>query len=148
MILICNGVYSNLTMISIKLMSTNNSELLKQLFALELREKLVLKYSNIPSAEKIARDIKVSSKSKLDPHCETVRKWLKGGTFPDLIHLAHLIEWLDLNMSRVFETFKNSHNKIDGNLIVKNYTTISIEDVKNIENILLRIKIANPDYLK
>ena len=129
-------------------MQTTPSELLKNLFALELREKLLLKYKNIPSAEKIARDLKASSNSKLDPHCETIRKWLKGDTFPDLAHLVHLMDWLDLNMPRVFETFKNSHNKNNEKLMSKNYASVSMEDVKNMENILLKIKIANPELLK
>jgi virulence-associated protein VapD len=129
-------------------MEDNTSELLKKLFALELKEKLLLKYKNLPSAEKIARDIKTSSKSKHDPHCETVRKWLKGDTFPDLQNLVYLMDWLDLNMTRVFETFKNSHNIKKEKLSIKNYAFISIEDVKNIENILLKIKIANPELMK
>lgn len=129
-------------------MENNKSELLKNLFALELKEKLLLKYKNLPSAEKIARDIKTSSNSKLDPHCETIRKWLKGDTFPDLAHLVYLMNWLDLNMTRVFETFKNSHNINNEQLIRKNYASISIEDVKNIENVLLKIKIANPELMK
>ena len=129
-------------------MEDNTSELLKKLFALELKEKLLLKYKNLPSAEKIARDIKTSSKSKHDPHCETVRKWLKGDTFPDLQNLVYLMDWLDLNMIRVFETFKNSHNIKKEKLSIKNYAFISIEDVKNIENILLKIKIANPELMK
>ena len=129
-------------------MENNTSELLKKLFALELKEKLLLKYKNLPSAEKIARDIKTSSKSKHDPHCETVRKWLKGDTFPDLPNLVYLMNWLDLNMTRVFETFKNSHNINNAQLNRKNYASVSLEDVKNIETILLKIKIANPELKK
>jgi hypothetical protein len=129
-------------------MQNTPSELLKNLFALELKEKLLLKYRNLPSAEKIARDIKISSKSKLDPHCETIRKWLKGDTFPDLVHLIHLMDWLDLDMTRVFESFKNSHNKDSEQTRVKNYATVSVEDIKSMENIFLKIKIANPELLK
>ena len=129
-------------------MENNTSELLKKLFALELKEKLLLKYKNLPSAEKIARDIKTSSKSKHDPHCETVRKWLKGDTFPDLPNLVYLMNWLDLVMTRVFETFKNSHNINNAQLNRKNYASVSLEDVKNIETILLKIKIANPELMK
>jgi len=129
-------------------MENNTSELLKKLFALELKEKLLLKYKNLPSAEKIARDIKTSSKSKHDPHCETVRKWLKGDTFPDLPNLVYLMNWLDLDMTRVFETFKNSHNINNAQLNRKNYASVSLEDVKNIETILLKIKIANPELMK
>ena len=90
----------------LRIMSTHKSDVLRNLFALELNAKLTVKYKNIPSAEKIATDIRVSSDYKLDPHGQTVRKWLKGETFPDLVNLAHLVDWLDLNMIHVFETFK------------------------------------------
>jgi hypothetical protein len=31
-----------------------------------------------------------------------VRKWFKGDSFPDLDHLLHLIQWLGLDMTKVF----------------------------------------------
>ena len=58
------------------------------------------------------------------------------------------MNWLDLDMTRVFETFKNSHNINNAQLNRKNYASVSLEDVKNIETILLKIKIANPELKK
>ena len=125
-------------------MSTHKSDVLRNLFALELNAKLTVKYRNIPSAEKIATDIRVSSDYKLDPHGQTVRKWLKGETFPDLVNLAHLVDWLDLNMTHVFETFKYLNRDNDGYRRMSDYCNVSVEDITNLEMILLKIKISNP----
>jgi transcriptional regulator with XRE-family HTH domain len=56
----------------------------------------------IPSNEQFARDLYLSSKYVLKVSRETVRKWFKGDSFPDLDHLLHLIKWLGLDMTKVF----------------------------------------------
>ena len=81
---------------------TNTPESIKQLFAMELRHCCNLKYSKFPSNEQLARDVYLSSKYSLKVSRETIRKWLKGETFPDLDHLLHLIDWLGMNMSNIF----------------------------------------------
>lgn len=80
----------------------NSAGLIKQLFANELHRCCSDRYFTFPSNEQLARDLYLSSKYSLKVSRETVRKWLKGETFPDLDHLAHLIDWLGLNMANVF----------------------------------------------
>ena len=43
-----------------------------------------------------------------------MRKWFKGDSFPDLDHLLHLIDWLGLDMTKVFMN-SNMHreNKLE-----------------------------------
>jgi len=74
----------------------------KILFAKELRRCCTKKYKKLPSNEKLARDLCVASTYQLKVSKETVRKWLKGDTFPDLDCLLYLIEWLELDMANIF----------------------------------------------
>ena len=75
---------------------------IKKLFSEELRRCCAARYQTIPSNEKLARDLCLSSEYSLRVSRETVRKWLKGDTFPDLDCLLHLIDWLGLDMSNIF----------------------------------------------
>ena len=86
---------------------TSETDLIKKLFAMELNRCCEERYQIFPSNEKLSRDLYFSSKYKLKVNRETIRKWLRGETFPDLDCLLHLIEWLELNMSNVFLTNKN-----------------------------------------
>jgi hypothetical protein len=74
----------------------------KMLFAKELRRCCAARYNKLPSNEKLARDLCGASKYHLKVSKETVRKWLKGDTFPDLDCLLYLIEWLELDMANIF----------------------------------------------
>ena len=74
----------------------------KILFATELHRRCSEKYQKFPSNEKLARDLCLTSKYHLKVSRETIRKWLKGDTFPDLDCLLHLIEWLELDMRNIF----------------------------------------------
>jgi hypothetical protein len=78
------------------------TEEVKKFFAKEFYRCCFERYPNFPSNEKLSRDLYVSSKYSLKISRETIRKWLKGETFPDLDCLLHLIDWLGLNMSNVF----------------------------------------------
>jgi len=84
----------------------------KKLFAEELKRCCNERYHKFPSNEKIARDIFVSSQYSIKVSRETVRKWLKGETFPDLDCLLHLIEWIELDMSNIFSTSLDDSNKL------------------------------------
>ena len=75
---------------------------IKKLFSEELRRCCTARYQTIPSNEKLARDLCLSSQHSLKVSRETIRKWLKGDTFPDLDCLLHLIDWLGLDMSKIF----------------------------------------------
>jgi transcriptional regulator with XRE-family HTH domain len=81
---------------------TSTPELVKHRFSEELRRCCGSHYPSIPSNEQFARDLYLSSKYSLKVSRETVRKWFKGDSFPDLDHLLHLIQWLGLDMSKVF----------------------------------------------
>jgi transcriptional regulator with XRE-family HTH domain len=81
---------------------TSTPELVKHRFSQELRRCCGSHYQTIPSNEQFARDLYLSSKYVLRVSRETVRKWFKGDSFPDLDHLLHLIKWLGLDMTKVF----------------------------------------------
>ena len=81
---------------------TSNTELVKQRFAQELLRCCGSHFKTIPSNEQFARDFFLSSKYKLKVSREAVRKWFKGESFPDLDYFLHLIEWLRLDLSRIF----------------------------------------------
>lgn len=80
----------------------NKTEAIKNSFAKEFYRCCSERYPKFPSNEKLSRDLYVSSKYTLKISRETIRKWLKGETFPDLDCLLYLIDWLGLNMSNVF----------------------------------------------
>ena len=81
---------------------TSTPELVKHRFSQELRRCCGSHYQTIPSNEQFARDLYLSSKYVLKVSRETVRKWFKGDSFPDLDNLLHLIKWLGLDMTKVF----------------------------------------------
>ena len=72
------------------------------MFALELKGAIKRYYQNVPSNEQFARDFSRRSGGRLQLSRETARKWLKARAFPDLEHLVLLIEWLEIDMGRVF----------------------------------------------
>ena len=80
----------------------------KVLFAKELQRCCSEKYHKFPSNEKLARDLCLTSKYRLKVSRETIRKWLKGDTFPDLDYLLHLIGWLELDMRNIFLVNKDN----------------------------------------
>jgi len=114
----------------------------KTLFSKELERRCSVKYHKFPSNEKLARDLCLTSKYHLKVSRETVRKWLKGDTFPDLDCLLHLIEWLQLDMRNIF-LFTKDNPDIPENL----YTESDFSDQKDIsvnlsvEQINLIIKV-------
>ena len=81
---------------------TRKKELVKHRFAQELIRCCGSHFKTIPSNEQFARDFLLSSKYKLKVSREAVRKWFKGETFPDLDYFLHLIEWLKLDITKIF----------------------------------------------
>jgi len=84
------------------LIMTSNSELVKHRFANELIRCCGSHFKTIPSNEQFARDLYTSSKYQLKVSREAVRKWFKGETFPDLDYFLYLLEWLKLDISKIF----------------------------------------------
>jgi len=97
---------------------TVTAELIKKRFADELKNKYLIRYKKITSKEKFARDFHASSNYALKVSRETVRKWFAGHSFPDFHNLLFMINWLDLDMAKVFldasQTEKN--DKSDFNI--------------------------------
>ena len=114
----------------------------KTLFSKELERRCSERYHKFPSNEKLARDLCLTSKYHLKVSRETIRKWLKGDTFPDLDCLLHLIEWLQLDMRNIF-LFTKDNPDIPENL----HTESDFSDPKdipvnlNVEQINLIIKV-------
>ena len=92
----------------------------KTAFAAELHRRCSEKYHKFPSNEKLARDLCLTSKHHLKVSRETIRKWLKGDTFPDLDCLMHLIEWLELDMRNIFLHNENNSNMTENFQIKSN----------------------------
>ena len=93
-------------------MSSKN-EIVKNRFAEELIRCCGSHFKTIPSNEQFARDFYLSSKYKFKVSREAVRKGFKGETFPDLDYFLHLIEWLKLDISRIFPSeIVNTLNKL------------------------------------
>ncbi|MBV5280242.1 MAG: hypothetical protein J0651_03005, partial [Actinobacteria bacterium] len=93
---------------------TTKPEFVKRCFSDELRRCCGSHYKTTPSNEQFARDFYLSSKYSLKVSRETVRKWFKGDTFPDLDHLLHLIKWLDLDMAKIFiKKSRLEENKVE-----------------------------------
>jgi len=96
----------------------------KAAFATELHRRCSEKYHKFPSNEKLARDLCLTSKHHLKVSRETIRKWLKGDTFPDLDCLLHLIEWLQLDVRNIF--LQNEYNsKITENIQIESNSLYS-----------------------
>jgi transcriptional regulator with XRE-family HTH domain len=114
----------------------------KTLFSKELERRCSEKYHKFPSNEKLARDLCLTSRYHLKVSRETIRKWLKGDTFPDLDCLLHLIEWLQLDMRNIFLCTEDNPD-IPENL----HTESDFSDQKdisenlNVEQINLIIKV-------
>ena len=114
----------------------------KTLFSKELERRCSEKYHKFPSNEKLARDLCLTSRYRLKVSRETIRKWLKGDTFPDLDCLLHLIEWLQLDMRNIFLCTEDNPD-IPENL----HTESDFSDQKdisenlNVEQINLIIKV-------
>jgi transcriptional regulator with XRE-family HTH domain len=123
---------------------TSTPELVKHRFAEELTRCCGSYYKAIPSNEQFARDFYLSSKYSLKVSRETVRKWFRGDSFPDLDHLLHLIDWLGLNMAAVF--IKSDHDRFEvasssvNMFNQKSISQISIEQIDFMLDILNSIK--------
>jgi len=117
----------------------------KTAFAAELRRRCSEKYHKFPSNEKLARDLCLTSKHHLKVSRETIRKWLKGDTFPDLDCLLYLIEWLQLDMNNIFIVNKNNSNipenfQIEFNYLYSNDISVQL-DVDQISLIIKALKV-------
>lgn len=117
----------------------------KAAFATELHRRCSEKYHKFPSNEKLARDLCLTSKDHLKVSRETIRKWLKGDTFPDLDCLLHLIEWLQLDMRNIFLNNENNSNiienfQIESNSLYSNDIPVQL-DVDQINLIIKALKV-------
>jgi transcriptional regulator with XRE-family HTH domain len=129
---------------------TSTPELVKHRFSQELRRCCGSHYQTIPSNEQFARDLYLSSKYVLKVSRETVRKWFKGDSFPDLDHLLHLIKWLGLDMTKVFvDELQLEKNKVPNSHL--HYLDISFEQItpEQIDSFVgLLNSIKNSDLVK
>ena len=127
-------------------MSSKN-EIVKNRFAEELIRCCGSHFKTIPSNEQFARDFYLSSKYKLKVSREAVRKWFKGETFPDLDYFLHLIEWLKLDISRIFPSeIVNTLNKLPMHieyLNVEGSEQITSKQIDILISLLSEIKKTN-----
>ena len=129
---------------------TNTPTLVKQAFAKELHRCCAERYASFPSNEQLARDMYLSSKYTLKVSRETIRKWLKGETFPDLDHLLHLIDWLGLNMANIFVEINSKTNESYSSNIrfidAKSNNQITPEQIDSFVGLLTSLK--DSEFLK
>ncbi len=124
---------------------TSTPELVKHRFSQELRRCCGSHYQTVPSNEQFARDVYLSSKYVLKVSRETVRKWFKGDSFPDLDHLLHLIKWLGLDMTKVFvDELEQEQNKAEAArlqyLNISSIEQITPEQIDSLVDLLNSIK--------
>lgn len=130
---------------------TSTPELVKHRFSQELRRCCGSHYQTVPSNEQFARDLYLSSKYVLKVSRETVRKWFRGDSFPDLDHLLHLIQWLGLDMTKVFvNELEFEKAKVAGShlkfLDISSIEQITPEQIDSFVGLLNSIK--NSDLVK
>ena len=130
---------------------TSTPELVKHRFSEELRRCCGSHYQTVPSNEQFARDMYLSSKYGLKVSRETVRKWFKGDSFPDLDHLLHLIRWLGLDMTKVFvDELQHEKKKLEASrlqyLDISSIEQITPEQIDSFVGLLNSIK--NSDLVK
>ena len=130
---------------------TSTPELVKHRFSQELRRCCGSRYQTVPSNEQFARDLYLSSKYVLKVSRETVRKWFRGDSFPDLDHLLHLIQWLGLDMTKVFvNELEFEKAKVAGShlkfLDISSIEQITPEQIDSFVGLLNSIK--NSDLVK
>ena len=124
---------------------TSTPKLVKHRFSQELRRCCGSHYPSVPSNEQFARDVYLSSKYVLKVSRETVRKWFKGDSFPDLDHLLHLIKWLGLDMTKVFfDELQLEKNKVAAShlqfLDISSFEQITPEQIDSLIGLLNSIK--------
>jgi hypothetical protein len=126
---------------------------MKILFANELHRCCAEKYNKFPSNEKLARDLCLASKYHLKVSRETVRKWLKGDTFPDLDCLLYLIEWLELDVAKIFSDIRAatpaqmSHSNTN-NLNYGAVDNISLTEIDSVIQFLISLKKSSEKKYK
>ncbi len=130
---------------------TSTPELVKHRFSEDLRRCRGSHYQTVPSNEQFARDVYLSSKYVLKVSRETVRKWFKGDSFPDLDHLLHLIKWLGLDMTKVFvDELQDQKDKVEASrlqyLDISSIEQITPEQIDSFVGLLNSIK--NSDLVK
>ena len=117
---------------------------IKKNFSKELHRSCVNRYQVLPSNEQLSRDLHVFSKYTRKVSRETVRKWLRGETFPDLDCLLHLIDWLKLDMTNIFPcNSPTENNQVAANsqkLITDPNVTLSTHHIDMIIELLIAIK--------
>lgn len=127
----------------------NKSSLfIKKRFAEEMKRCCAERYSKIPSNAKLAKDFYYSTNYTLNVNRETVRKWLKGEAFPDLDYLIHLINWLELDMSNVFEyevPIKLNENLNLSYLDISAFGNLTFDNLESVISLIniLKTKIKN-----
>lgn len=129
-------------------LSTNS---VKKNFSKELNRSCINRYQVLPSNEQLSRDLYVFSKYTLKVSRETVRKWLRGETFPDLDCLLHLIDWLKLDINNIFPcnsmTENNQIAATPQNLITdpnEMLSTHHIDTVIKLLTVIKKSKILDP----
>ena len=99
-------------------------------------------FKSFPSNEQFARDLCLSSKYSLKVSREAVRKWFKGEAFPDLDNFLYLIEWLQLDASKIFYQLE-SLNKLENISNTPEYSKINFEDKLTFKEIQLFLELVN-----
>ncbi len=105
----------------------------------------IKKYKVIPSNAKLSKDFYAATHYKLKVNQETFRLWLKGESFPDLNSLLQLIEWLDLNLSNIFDfnddlNMKNNLKQIQNEQNIASDNQLTEKNIDSVINILSSLK--------
>ncbi len=76
---------------------------MKEAFSQSLRESLKHHYGKLPSAEVVARNFNLRAHGTTPVTQESVRRWMRGESFPKPDHLIVLVQWLHLNLNEIYD---------------------------------------------
>ena len=83
---------------------------MKEYFSHSLRESLKLQYGKLPSAEVVAQNFNLRAHSTTPVTQESVRRWMRGESLPKPDHLIVLMQWLNLDLNKIYGKEKNSES--------------------------------------
>jgi hypothetical protein len=74
------------------------------LFSEQLNELLMKKYGSVPSAAALATQFNLRAHGTKTITREAARKWLRGMAMPEMSKLTVLVDWLCLDINKIFKS--------------------------------------------
>ena len=104
----------------------------KVLFSEQLNELLKEKYGSVPSAAAFAMQFNLRAHGTKTISRESARKWLKGLALPEISKLIVLVEWLSLDINKIFKPSFDQKSSLE-----KIKISIQSKEIQDLQTILL-----------